>query len=123
MNVECDIKFFVAPVINLSATRTVLSADVMSIMLSWNQLIGDFDPITSYSVTGCAGTVSGIFPQCPMFSGITILPGNVTQTSFNVSTMTEYRFGITAVNVNGQSVLSSNNVTVLRRKYIKLILS
>ena len=110
---------FVATAINLSATRTVLSADVMSIMLSWNQPIGDFDPIiTSYVIMGCTGSTSGNFLQCPTFSNITTLPSNVTQTTFNVSTTTDHIFNIIAVNMNGQSVLSSN-VTVPRRKCIK----
>ena len=114
-----SIKLFVASAINLSATRTVLSADIMSIMLSWNQLIGDFEPIASYSVMGCTDAVNGIFPQCPTFSSISTLSASVTQTSFDVSTMAEYIFSITALNMNGQNVLSSNNVTVLRRKCIK----
>ena len=112
------INLLLHPVINLSATRTVLSADTMSIMLSWNQPIGDFDPITSYIIMGCAGAVSGLFPQCPILNNITTLPSNVTQTIFNVSTMTDYIFNIVAVNMNGQS-MPSPNVTVVRRKCIK----
>ena len=112
---------FVTPALDLSATRTVLSADIMSITLSWNEPTGDFDPITSYIIIGCTSSDNGTFLQCPSLGNITTLPSSVTRTTLNVSTMNDYNFDIIAVNMNGQSIPSSI-VTIFMRKSIKYIL-
>ena len=107
------------PALDLSATRTVLSADTMSITLSWNEPVGDFDPITSYVIIGCTSSDNGTFSQCPSFrENFSTFPSSVTQTTFNVSTMSDYNFDIIAVNLNGQSMPSSI-VAVFMRKCFK----
>jgi len=108
------------PVMNVLATRTVLSADIMSIMISWDEPTGSFDPVTSYIIMGCANTSNGTFPQCPSITPVLMLPSNITQASINVSTMTSYFFNIIAENINGQS-LPSSNITVPERKCIEIL--